>query len=361
MSNTVDGRRRGRLAALAAILATLLTLGISAAAGNHEDPANLSRAFPNVVEPHGTALSPSRLSQSSITWLGGATTASTGERLVVFVSASLPPDTGSPQTWADFLAQLVHGQELTALTSYIATPSETEQLCGPRALGCYWSNRMVSIGTSAYGISADEVVRHEYGHHIAFHRLNPPWLAIAWGPKHWASDQDICRRAAQGTVFPGDEGAHYRLNPGEAWAETYRVLDEQRSGATGSGWSLVDPSFVPGATTLAAAEKDVLEPWADNTTTVLRNRFTDARRKPWVIRLDVPLDGLLQVTVSLPKGGLQEVALLSSDRKTVLARALWAGSTVKRISTSVCGVRTLYVRVSHRGALGRVAVVVYRP
>ena len=298
---------------------------------------------------------------ASVGWIGGPTVANTGDTVTVYLSTSLPDDAGTPQTWADFVAGMAHGAELELVSLYVAAFVEVEEICGMSALGCYRSDQIVSIGATERGITPAEVVRHEYGHHIAFHRLNPPWLAIAWGPKHWASDQDICRRAAQGTVFPGDEGAHYRLNPGEAWAETYRVLDEQRSGATGSGWSLVDPSFVPGATSLAAAEKDVLEPWADNTTTVLRKRFTDARRKPWVIRLDVPLDGALQVTVSLPKGGLQEVALLSSDRKTVLARALWAGSTVKRISTSVCGVRTLYVRVSHRGALGRVAVVVYRP
>ena len=92
------------------------------------------------------------------------------------------------------------------------------------------------MGETNYGVSPDEVVRHEYGHHIALNRINSPWLAVSWGPKNWASASSVCRRAADGSAYPGDEGDNYRLNPGAAWAETYRLLVERKAGVTGSSW-----------------------------------------------------------------------------------------------------------------------------
>ena len=81
-------------------------------------------------------------------------------------------------------------------------------------------------------MTPQEVVRHEYGHHVAANRLNPPWSAADWGPKTWATDQGICALAAAGTAFPGNESDHYELNPGEAWAESYRIFADQRGDAT---------------------------------------------------------------------------------------------------------------------------------
>src|SRR5207244_4852083 len=54
----------------------------------------------------------------------------------------------------------------------------------------------------------------------------------------------ICARAAHGLAFPGDEGAHYALNPGEAFAETYRMLNVASAVVR---WALVAPSFYPDA------------------------------------------------------------------------------------------------------------------
>ena len=145
----------------------------------------------------------------------------------VYVSAALAPELGTEQTWADFLAGLEHGPEMSSLTAYIATYDETRDLCGAHALGCYAGDRMVAIGETVDGVDAVDVVRHEYGHHIALHRANPPWSAIDWGPKHWATALDICRRAERGAAAPGDEGDEYPFNPGEAWAETYRLLAQR--------------------------------------------------------------------------------------------------------------------------------------
>jgi hypothetical protein len=312
--------------------------------------------------PHSdVAPTQARIAQVATTWTGGATTAATGEVVTVYVSATLPPELGTAQTWADFIAGLVHGPELSRLTAYIAPLDEIADICGDRALGCYSADRMASIGESWHGITAAEVVRHEYGHHVAWTRLNPPWSAVAWGPKRWASSANICRRAADGSVYPGDEGDHYELNPGEAWAETYRLLDERRAGATGSGWQLVDASFLPDEAALQAAERDVLQPWTASTRTVLRHRFTATGKRVWSIPITAPLDGDLRVVVTLPKGGVHDVVLVDAASKTTLAKGLWSDRSTKRISTINCGARSLVLRISQRGAYGRVAVAVERP
>ena len=307
------------------------------------------------LDGQGTTLSRSRLARSSVSWTGGAMTATTGETVNVFVSSTLPQEFGTAQSWADFIAGLLHGPEISSLTAYVATFGEMQEICGRHALGCYRGGELVSMGETMYGITATEVVRHEYGHHIAFNRTNSPWTAVDWGPKAWASEADICRRAAQRTVFPGDEGDRYTLNPGEAWAETYRVLDERRSGATGSGWELVDASFAPDEASLTAAEHDVVQPWAAPKSLVRRMRFTPRSRAVWTTRFDTPLDGTVQFRITLPRGGLHEVILLDANRR-VLATGLWASATLKTMATTVCGERELYVRVTRRGAPGRVAV-----
>lgn len=290
-----------------------------------------------------------------------ATTATTGETVNVYVSAALPAELGTPQTWADFLAGLVHGPEISALTAYIATFAEMQEVCGEHALGCYGPNRMMSMGETMFGVTAAEVVRHEYGHHIAFQRLNPPWQAIDWGPKNWASSQNICRRAKEGSAYPGDEGDRYSLNPGEAWAETYRLLDEQKAGATGSGWQIIDSSFYPGEAAFQAAERDVLQPWATGTSTGLKRVFSNRGKRVWTIPLETPLDGTLDITVTLPKNGLHDVLLLDGDRQTILAKGLWASRTMKRITTTVCGERLLVLRITQSGGFGRVAVIASTP
>lgn len=309
----------------------------------------------------GMPLSPARLAQSSISWVGGATTASTGESVTVYVSAALPAELGTPQAWADFLAGLVHGPELAALTAYIAAFDEMQEVCGSRALGCYGANRMVSMGETRFGVTPAEVVRHEYGHHIAFHRMNSPWLAIDWGPKNWSSEVDVCKRADARTAYPGDEGDHYSLNPGEAWAETYRLLDERKSGAVGSGWQIIDSSFYPSETALQAAERDVLQPWTAGRRHTLRRTFTKGGAPAWLVPLATPLDGLLDVQVRLPRGGLHEVALLSADRRTVLQKGLWSSLTMKTLTRTVCGERSLFLRVTRKGVLGRVTVTATTP
>ena len=119
---------------------------------------------------------------------------------------------------------------------------------------------------------------------------------------------------AGGTAFPGDEGADYAFNPGEAFAESYRVLAETGGTAVGDAWPIVDPSFRPDASALAALREDVLDPWTGPSATAVRGRFKGSARV-WTATLATPLDGDLSV-----KGGASnDVALVSADGHTVVA------------------------------------------
>ena len=286
-------------------------------------------------------------------WLGGGYTAGTGETVRVLVSEDYPDAQIVGQRWADFFASLLHGDELALVTAYVLTPTELRFFCGPYALGCYGGNELAFMGETYAGVTPEEVARHEYGHHVAANRANPPWLAVAWGPKRWASAANVCARALRAEVFPGDEEAHYVLNPGEGFAEVYRVLNELRGGATGFAWPLVDVSFSPDASALQAAEQDVLTPWTAPVTRSYRARFSRGR-KVWKVTISTPLDGNLAVSLRFPRGAVHELDVLAGGR--VLAEGLWSGRASKATATTVCGDRSVVVRVTRRGPAGPFAL-----
>jgi hypothetical protein len=299
--------------------------------------------------------------RAAVTWRGGPVTASTGEVVHVFVSDLLPAET--PEKWAEFLVSITHGPEIASLTTRIAPLVEVQQLCGPQALGCYFRNEMVALGETLIegGTTAEEVVRHEYGHHVAAHRVNTPWRAIDWGPKNWSSTAGVCARVSRGEAFPGNEGRNYSLNPGEAWAETYRLMDERKVGITTATWDIISQSFFPNESALAAAERDVLTPWTAGRKAVHRREFGKNAKRAWWIPVKTPLDGELNVSSTLPRNGTHEVALVSGNRQNVIRRLQWTGQRVKRASMTVCGQRSLFVRVTPAGVAGRVTVTVSHP
>ena len=70
-------------------------------------------------------------------------------------------------------------------------------------------------------------------------RQQPPEPAVR---EHRLRDEAVgivrehCSKTAAGVLFPGAEDvARYSLNPGEAFAETYRVLNEQKLGLRAGG------------------------------------------------------------------------------------------------------------------------------
>jgi hypothetical protein len=350
-----------RLLAVALAAAALVAAVASASVGaSASSAAPAERAFVRSFEPAPAAsVRPARLAQAA--FRGGPITASTGEIVDVRVSDALPLTT-TPEQWAEFLVGLVHGPEISLLTAYVVTFDEVQEVCGNHALGCYSANQMVVPGeVVSDGTTPEEVIRHEYGHHVAFNRVNPPWVAVDWGPKHWASAANVCARVVRKEAFPGDEGSNYSRNPGEAWAEAYRLMDERRVGITTATWPIIAPSFYPTEEALLAAERDVLDPWAAVRATVATSTFTKTSRRVWWIPVAAPLDGDLKVAATLPKGGEYEVALLRSDRRTVIQRAQWVGQRVKRLATTLCGTRNLFVRVTRSGSPGRVRVSVTAP
>lgn len=352
---------RGRLPAVL-VATALLAAAIAGAA--RSGPVTAAAAQPtsarSIDAQPGTALRFERLARSTATWRGGPITTSTGEVVQVQVSDSLPAVT--PEYWAEFLVQLTHGAELARLTSYHATLDEVQELCGARALGCYSRNTMISLAEPAMdGTTPEDVVRHEYGHHIALYRDNTPWRAIDWGPKNWATSATVCPKVTRGEAHPGDEGQNYALNPGEAWAEVYRLLQERKDGITAGAWPIIAPSFYPTEAALQAAERDVLQPWTRGSLRSFARTFGKRMAKVWWIPLATPLDGSLRITAAVPRGGRYEVALVGPNRTTVLRRASGVGQRVKRIATTVCGQRSLFVRVTQAGTFGRVSVTAATP
>jgi hypothetical protein len=292
---------------------------------------------------------------------GGPTTTSTGETVDVQVSDALPADATSPLRWAEFLTSLPHGSEISQLTMYVETLDEVQQVCGTEALGCYAANEMIVPGeTATADTSPEEIIRHEYGHHIAFHRTNPPWDSTDWGPKRWASAENVCSLVSRKQAYPGDEGANYTRNPGEAWAETYRLLAERQVGITTGSWPIVSTSFFPSDPVLQAAQEDVLHPWTASRA-ISASRVFGKRASVWWTALTTPLDGAFRLAASVPSGGAFDVALVAANRKTVLGRAQWTGQRSKRLETTVCGQRTLFVRVTSKGTPGRVRISTTAP
>ena len=306
-------------------------------------------------------LQSARLTQAAeAPWHGGPTTTSTGETVDVRVSDALPAEASSPQQWAELLTGLLHGPELSQLTLYVETLPEVQQVCGSDALGCYAANEMVVPGEAAGDVGSAEIIRHEYGHHIAYHRTNPPWDATDWGPKRWASAENVCARVGRQEAYPGDEGSNYTRNPGEAWAETYRLVDELRAGITTETWPIVSPSFFPSDPVLQAAEQDVVQPWTSGHSTSATHVF-GKRASVWWTRVTTPLDGTVLLSAAVPRHGAFDVALVGANRHTLVARAQFTGQLHKRAQASICGQRTLFVRVTSKGAPGRVRIAATTP
>jgi hypothetical protein len=343
-------------AALAALAAVCAALAGSAGSGATSGPAphlQLARAATPTLSRAGER----RLRQAE--WWGGTVTAKTGEQVTVYVSDAYAADQSVAQQWADFFAGLVHGPELQMLTAYVATPGEVQELCENKyALGCYGAQKLIMMGESFDGVSPQEVATHEYGHHVAFNRVNPPWTAVDWGTKRWASYENVCARTGAGTAFPGDEDAHYQQNPGEAFAETYRALNESKAGATSFTWPIVESTFYPDAAALRAVEQDVLQPWTTPTSKSMRVRFPKGKRV-WTLQLATPLDGQLDVAVTLPAGALDDVSVVAAGH--VLAQALWSGLHEKKLGFQICGQRSLLLRVVRKGTADSFAVRVTQP
>jgi hypothetical protein len=324
----------------------VLLLAAPASAGNA--PRTLDR--PRVVDLRsGPVYDRVAATPEPFGFWGGEYTTRTNERVWIFSSPAYAVDQSANQRWADFLAGLIHGPELAGVTVYLATPTEVTSLCGgsPDVRGCFSSGRIIGLGEDVADATAESVLAHEYGHHVAANRSNAPWPALGWGTKRWSSYLDVCRLAQAKQIFPGAEGPLlYFFNPGEGFAEAYRLLNERRAGLPETPWRIVDEMYRPDARALALLQQDVLDPWRANRTVTLSGSFS-ARGKA-VRTVKTPLDGTLTASVS------------SGARIEVLAgkRRLGAGAAVE---TTVCGARTTTFRVTRLGRTGRFTLTISRP
>ena len=262
---------------------------------------------------------PTRVGQiTRSSWWGGPVVTSTGETVTIYVSDSFPQDESIRVSWANFFAGLYHGPELSTVAIYQAPISEVQTICGTGAAGCYSPTRHILVFPGDVGAGADaDIGAHEYAHHVAASRRNDPWDANDWGPKHWASTVGVCSRVAAGTAYPGDEGDHYELNSGEAFAEAYRFLSEQRGGTWAFLPLIVDPSFTPTAESMAAALADVQQPWTAPTLSTWDGQFATPA---------VPLKATVgpRATISLTTASGARVRSLASGTYAITVRDLSA-------------------------------------
>ncbi len=205
-------------------------------------------------------------------------------------------------------------------------------------------------------LTAGSITAEETEETVAFNRLNPPWIAGNWGTKRWATAMNICSRVQSGTAFPGDEGAYYTLNPGEAFAESFRVLNETLAGLPVT-WPIVDNSFRPDATALQALRDDVFDPWTAPTTKTITVAFARGQRT-WTQRIDTPLDGALDAQVS---PGSDDLQLLAPDGRTVLSQGWWTTTGGKALEYQICGRRSFLLRVTRHSAAPRFTVRLSAP
>lgn len=353
-------RKTTYLVWLAALVAVLTAPTANAGRPQLESPTVSTAPFGS-VSSRTTLLASAPRHLSAASWWGGTYAVPDGEHVTVYISTSYGEADTIAQQWVDFFATLPHGKELSTAKVYIAPLPQVAEMCfTDEVLGCYGGQTLVVVGDSTDGIAPTSIAAHEYGHHIAANRTSAPWLALDWGTKRWASTMGICARVAAGTAFPGDEGANYALNPGEGFAESYRVLVETNGTAAGYDWPIVDPGFRPTPQALAAIREDVLEPWVGPTTKTIRGKFLRQRRT-WSTQVTTPLDGDLRLRVTVPGGGADDVTLLSSDGRTVLATGSWASSGGKSVEYQVCGARSVRVRVTRGGAAARFTLQVQTP
>jgi hypothetical protein len=339
------------------LLAVSVTGAAQAAPAGAEPPDTRTSAYGARSEAPKLVF---RAGQAPAGFTGGPITAASGETVTVYVQDELlAADPNANQHWADVVAGLLHGAEISDLTIYMATLDLVSQRCGQGALGCYGNNTIFALGEDIRGVSAQSVLTHEYGHHVAAHQLNDPWQAVDWGTKRWATHQGVCARSRTGELVPGDEGRFYEINPGEVFAEDYRVLNERRAGLPEASWDVVDQRLYPDQQALDLLAQDVTSPWAGATTATYTSSL-GPRATGRGFRVSTPLDGNFTVTLTGPAKATLALRLVDPSSGSVLASDV-SSQRVKTVGTQVCGQRTVWVQVKRLSGSGAFTLSVSTP
>lgn len=257
------------------------------------------------------------------------------------------------------LESLPHGRELSRLKLYVGTDAEIVARCGARTMACYdpVAEQMTVSGQSAEvaGIPRESVIAHEYGHHIANNRSGGIWPAFAAGTPRWSTYERVCEVKRDGQAFPGNQGAHYWANPGEAFAQAYAQLVAPRP-----EWNY-SPLFQPDATALRKLREDVLDPLGPR-----RLRWTVGAAEAggpavgaalavdgaYSRTFQVRYDGRVRLRVHGADGARFRVTLRDPASDVALASATPRGGAVTRLRFASCGYRQLRLEVTplDRGA-----------
>jgi hypothetical protein len=291
---------------------------------------------------------------------GGAYRISSGESVTVYASNAYAVDPALGQRWADFLGSLVHGSEISTVAVYLAPLSQVERVCGRDSYACYSAAERALLAPGedpSDSLSAEAIVAHEYGHHVAANRSNAPWNALHWGTKQWASSIQVCARTRSRELWPGaTDPLRYDFNPGEGFAESYRLLNERKAGRTETPWRIISDLLYPNDAALSALERDVTTPWQQGPSSTYTARLTRATRTR-TYTLATQLDGTLKVTLR-PSAGLRlALEVFASSSRVVRV----VGSAAVSRSTTVCGQRSHKVRVRALRGSGTFSLTVEKP
>jgi hypothetical protein len=205
-------------------------------------------------------------------------------------------DPAIAQRYATLVGTFPHGAELSALRMRVVPAADVDEDCGgddgDGILACYGASdqTMIVPDSQASGstVSVDYVIAHEYGHHIAAHRSNAPLEALDFGPKRWSSYELVCSNTIDGRLAPGDEGANYLSNPGEAWAESYARLIYPNE-----AWRFT-PILAPSKGSALAAMADVVQPWTKRVSQTFNGNGTKT------FKLPITLDGAFTLQLAGP-------------------------------------------------------------
>jgi hypothetical protein len=280
-----------------------------------------------------------------------------GHTVRVILSEFFARDPAVPQSVATFMGRLVHGSELDRVTVFLAPQEEIALACGAGALACYsqLDNLMLVPAVGPPGISREEIIAHEYGHVVANARNNFPFPAVSFGTKRWATYEHVCQRVFLGPA-PISPVAAYRQAPGEAFADSYRILN----GGNPALWVFVRRYF-PNAIALRAIRLDILRPWFQPPPLRLGGAFTPARAGPTRrFRIVTPLDGLVRVTLTAPPGADYDLQVRMPGGRPPVIRSARPGR-VDRLRALACGSRVVFVTVRRTSGFGRFRLSVSRP
>jgi hypothetical protein len=294
---------------------------------------------------------------------GDYTTASTGETVHVWSTVPYSDDPTFNQTWADFLGTLPHGKEISSVTVYLAPLAAVQTVCGANTLGCYSPEDEVLFATAddvPGQPPAKGILAHEYGHHLANSENDAPWPAEDYGTKRWSTYVGVCAGARDGSLFPGDEGDHYRLNPAEDFAENYRVLAERTLGLPESPWGVVDNSLYPDSTALQLLQQDIQTPWVGPTVSDRPGSFRSYTGNVRTFAIQTPLDGTLGLKLTVPAGSSYDLRVSDATGKLIVQTKPITRS-VRTLSVPICGQRSFSVQAVRTKGFGAFTLQVSKP